>query len=98
MHLPRDDTGEGGVRARDAEERPEVLDADGGVRDVDREPDAAHDEPREDERGADFDLVGPYGKHQQHDCWRKEGLARRGWSAKGGTYSRRRRAERSEAG
>ena len=62
---PCDDSGEAGIRARDDEEGAKVLDADGHVRDVDREADEAVDEPGQDEWVALLDPVGPDGPDQE---------------------------------
>ena len=56
-NAPSDDSGEPGVRARDDEEGAKVLDADGHVRDVDREADEAVDEPGEHEGPPLLDAV-----------------------------------------
>ena len=58
---PGDDAGEGRVAARDAEERAEVLDAEGRVGDVDREADGKHAEAEDDEGRAHFEFVGVVG-------------------------------------
>ena len=56
-HEPCDDAREAGIRARDDEEGAKVLDADGHVRDVDREADEAVDEPCEHKRPSLLDAV-----------------------------------------
>ena len=55
--IPSDDPGEPSIRPRDDEEGAKVLDADGHVRDVDREANEAVDESGEHKRPPLLDAV-----------------------------------------
>lgn len=51
-----------GIRTRNAKERPEVLDAEMSIRDLDPKPEESHSVARKDKRRPHFDAVREKGK------------------------------------